>query len=174
MERNFAVRSDNFEKHLPGLTAEQICKHLHENDEGIYAKDKYKDFYTRFRRILWEKLSEATRCSVEISPYYVSIIDFFLKWIFINKSFLRNFCDKIRTIAADNNNIAPIHIVFNVIQLEKGETILANDFKHDPEKRVEEQMLMISGLTNFIDGTVQAGQMAQAELDQYNEEKLND
>ena len=44
---------------------------------------------------------------------------------------------------ADNNNFAPIHIVFNVIQLEKGETILANDFKHDPEKRVEEQITLL-------------------------------
>ena len=37
-------------------------------------------------------------------------------------------------------------------------------------QRIQEQMIMISGLINFVDGTVQAGQMAQAQLDQYNEE----
>jgi len=41
------------------------------------------------------------------------------------------------------------------------------------QKMIQYQMGMISGFTNFCEGTVQAGRMAQVELESYNEE-LND
>ncbi len=36
--------------------------------------------------------------------------------------------------------------------------------------RIEEQMTMISALQNYINGTIQAGEMAGAELEQYSME----
>ncbi len=42
------------------------------------------------------------------------------------------------------------------------------------KKMIEYQMSMISGFTNFCEGTVQAGQMAAAELVSYSEESENE
>ncbi len=41
------------------------------------------------------------------------------------------------------------------------------------QKMIQYQMGMISGFTNFCEGTIQAGRMAQVELESYNED-LND
>ena len=41
----------------------------------------------------------------------------------------------------------------------------------ETRSRIEEQMTMVSGLMNYVNGTVQAGEMAEAQLEQYNAEE---
>ncbi len=67
--------------------------------------------------------------------------------------------DKFKSCITDKFEELSKNLVKNFIQKDEG-----------TKKMIEYQMSMISGFSNFCEGTVQAGRMAQVELESYNEE----